>query len=163
MKRKKLTTKTIQSQQTDSYVTIRSKIFNVFNNTNNKIDKSFVCNTCQTPIHKKCLGLRLFEICDIKNSKTETHWECQTCMSDKFPFTLVENKVIDQNTFNSSFSGKCQTSCKYEIDRPEFAFKYRVNDSDYKRSYASIIGNNDAILDNVVLQPNFKYYANRDK
>ena len=89
MKRKKLTTKTIQSQQTDSYVTIRSKIFNVFNN--------------------------------------------------------------------------CQTSCKYEIGRPEFAFKYRINDSDYKRSYGNIIGNNDAILDNVVLQPNFKYYGNHDK
>ena len=63
--------------------------------TNNKIDKSFVYKTCQTPIHKKCLGLRLSEICDIKKSKTETHWECQTCMSDKFPFRplLVENLV----------------------------------------------------------------------
>ena len=27
---------------------------------------------------KKFLGLRLSEICDMKNSKTETHWECQT-------------------------------------------------------------------------------------
>ena len=38
-------------------------------------------------------------------------------MSDKFPFTAVENKV--QNTFNSSFSCKCQTSSKYEIARPD--------------------------------------------
>ena len=70
--------------------------------------------------------------------------------------------MIDQNTFNSSFSGKCQTSCKYEIGRPEIV-KYRINDSDYERSYGNIIGNNDAILDNVVLQPKFKYYGNHDK
>ena len=43
------------------------------------------------------------EIREIENSKTETYWECQTCMSDKFPFTAVENKVIVQNTFSSSF------------------------------------------------------------
>ena len=67
---------------------------------NSKIDKSFLCKTCTY----KCLGLRLSEIRDIKNSKTETCRECQTCMSDKFPFTAVENKVIAQNTFHSSFS-----------------------------------------------------------
>ena len=113
-KKKKLTAKPTLSQQTNANVTIRSKICNVCMKTNNRMDKSFVCKTCQTPIHKKCLGLRLSEICDIKNSKTEAHWECKTCMSDKFPFTLVENKVIVQNTFDSSFSYKCQTSI-YEI------------------------------------------------
>ena len=104
-KKKKLTTKPTQSQQTDANVTIRSKTCYVCMKTNRKIDKSFACKTCPTTnVHKKCLGLKLSEICNIKNSKTETQWECQTCMSDKFPFTLVENKVILQNTFNSSFS-----------------------------------------------------------
>ena len=56
-------------------------------------------------------------------------------MSDKFPFTLVENKVIVQNAFNSSFSFKCRTSCKYEIARPEFVvLEYRINDNDHERS-----------------------------
>ena len=91
--------------------------------TSNKIDNSFVCISCQMPIHKKCLWLRLSEIHDIKNSKTETHWECQTRMGDKFLLTPVENKKIVQNTFNSIFSWKCQTSCKYEKSRPEFVFK----------------------------------------
>ena len=100
------------------------------------------------------------EIRDIKNSKTETYWECQTCMSDKFPFTAVENKVIVQNTVSPGFSCKCQASCKYEIGRPEFVFKYRINDNDHERSYGNIIDNNDAILDAFVLQPNFKYYDN---
>ena len=145
--KKKLTRKPTQSKQSDANVTIRSKICKV-------------CKTCQTPIHKKYLGLRLPEICDIKNSKTEAHWECQTCMSDKFPFTLVENKVIVQNTFKSSFSCKCQTSCKYEMGR--FVFKYRINDGDHERSYGNIIDNNDAILDEFVLQPNFKYYDNHE-
>ena len=80
---------------------------------NKKRGKSLVCKTCQTPTHKKCLGIH-----DI-NSETEINWEYQTCASDKFPFTLVENKMIVQNTFNSSFSCKCQT-CRYELGRPEF-------------------------------------------
>ena len=72
--------------------------------TNSKIDNSFVSKSCQLPIHKKFLALRLSEIQDNKNSKTETHWECQTCIGDRFLFTLVENKKKVQNTFNSSFS-----------------------------------------------------------
>ena len=81
---------------------------------------------------------------------------------DKFPFTAVENKVIVQNTFNSSFSCKCQTSCKYEIGRPEFVFKYRINDNDHEMTYGNIIDNNDAKLDDFVLQPNFRYYDNHE-
>ena len=143
--KKKLTIKTTQGQQTDANVTIRNKMCNVCKKTNSKIEKSFLCKTCQTPIHKKCLGVRLSDVRDIKNSKTATYWKCQACMSDKFSFTAVENKVIVQNTFNSSFSCKCQTSCKYEIGRPEFVFKYRINDNDHERSYGNIIDNNDAI------------------
>ena len=41
--------------------------------------------------------------------------------------------------------------CKYEIGRPEFAFKYRINDGDHERSYGNIIDNNDAILDDLAL------------
>ena len=111
---------------------------------------------------KKCLELRFPEICDIKNCKTETYWECQTCMRDKFPFTAVENNGIVQNTFNSTFFCKYQTSCKYEIVRPEFVFKYRINDNDHERSYGNITDNNDAILDDFVLHPNFKYYDNHE-
>ena len=33
--------------------------------TNYKIEKSFICKTCQTTIHKNCLGLRLSKIRDI--------------------------------------------------------------------------------------------------
>ena len=83
-------------------------------------------------------------------------------MSDKFPFIAVENKVIEQNIFNSSFSCKCQTSCKYQIDRPEFVIKYRIDDNDHERSYGNIIDNDDAKLDDFVLQPNFKYYDNHE-
>ena len=81
-------------------------------------------------------------------------------MSDKVPFTVVENKVIVQITFNSSLFCKCQTSCKYEIGRPEFVFKYRIDDNDHEMSYVSIIKNNDAIINDFVLQANFKYYDN---
>ena len=70
--------------------------------------------------------------------------------------------MIVQNTFNSNFSCKCQASCKYEIGRHEFVFKYTINDRDHERSYGNIIDNNDAILDDLVLQPNFIYYDNHE-
>ena len=83
-----------------------------------------------------------------------------TCMHDEFLFTLLGNKVMVQNAFNSSFSCKCQTSCKYKIGRPAFVFKYRINDNGHEKSYGNIIDNNDAILDEFILQPNFKYCNN---
>ena len=83
-------------------------------------------------------------------------------MSNQFPFALVENKVVVQDTFNSSFSCKYQTSFKYEIGRPEFVFRYRINDNGHERSYGNITDNNDAILDEFVHQTNFKYYDNHD-
>ena len=58
-------------------------------------------------IYLKKSGVQILELQFIifqPGHKTESHWECQTCMSDKFPFTLVENEVIVQN---SSFSRKC--------------------------------------------------------
>ena len=67
-----------------------------------------------------------------------------------------------QNTFNSSFSCKCQTSCRYDIGRPVFVFKYRINGGDHERSYGNIINNNDAILDDFVFQLKFKYYDNQE-
>ena len=85
-----------------------------------------------------------------------------TELSINSSLTLVENKVIVQNTFNSSFSCKCQTSTKYEIGRPEFVSRYRINDGDHERSYSNIIYNNYAILDDFVLQPKFKYYDNHE-
>ena len=42
-------------------------------------------------------------------------------MSDEFSFALAENKIIVPNIFNSSFSRKCKTLCKYELGRPGFA------------------------------------------
>ena len=34
--------------------------------------------------------------------------------------------------------------------------------SDHKRSYGNTIDNNDAMLDDFVLQPNFKHYDNHE-
>ena len=75
---------------------------------------------------------------------------------------MSENEEIVQNTFNLSFSCKCQTSCKCEIGRPECVFKYSINNNDHETSYGNIIDNNDSILDDFVLQPNFKYYDNHE-
>ena len=75
------------------------------------------------------------------------------CMSDM---------VIIQKTFNSSFSWKYQTWCKYEIGTSEFAFNYRINDHGHERSHGNIIDNNDTILYELLLQPNLKYYDNHD-
>ena len=50
----------------------------------------------------------------------------------------------------------------YEISRPEFICKHSIHDDDNKRSYSNIVGNNDAILDEFILQPNVKYYDNHE-
>ena len=81
-------------------------------------------------------------------------------MSDKFPFALLENSVLVQNVFNSSFSCKYHASYKYEIGRPELVFKGIINYNYRERSYGNIIDNNDAKLNKFVLQLNFKYYNN---
>ena len=46
--------------------------------------------------------------------------------------------------------------------RFDFVFKYRINDNNQERSYRSIIDNNDTILDEFVIQQNFKYYDHHD-
>ena len=81
-------------------------------------------------------------ILDIQNSKTKIHWKFQTSNGDKLSYALVENTAIVQSTFKSSFSCKCQTSCKNDRGRPEFVFKYRINDNDFAP------------------QPTFKYFDN---
>ena len=81
-------------------------------------------------------------ILDIQNSKTKIHWKYQTSNGDKLSYALVENTAIVQSTFKSSSSCKCQTSCKNERGRPEFVFKYRINDNDFAP------------------QPTFKYFDN---
>ena len=84
----------------------------------------------------------------------ETHWECQTWWQISICFS--------REKIESFFSWRCQTSCKHEIGRPEFVFKYRINDNDHERSYGNIIDTSDAILDDFVLQKNFKYYNNHE-
>ena len=39
--------------------------------------------------------------------------------------------------------------------------KYRINNDGHGRSFSNIIGDNDAILDEFVLRPKFRYYDNQ--
>ena len=83
---------------------------------------------------------------------------CVVCMktNNKIDFVskTCQRTMVVQNTFTSSFSCKCQTSCKYETGRSEFVFKYRINNNDHERSYGDIIDTNDAKLDEFVQKLN---------
>ena len=77
-KKKKSTKRLTKSHQNDASVTTRNKICIACMKISNKVNKSCASKICEILIHEKCLGLRLSEIRDIKNSKTEKHWERQT-------------------------------------------------------------------------------------
>lgn len=41
-------------------------------------------------MHKALLGLRLYDILNIKSSKTDNRWKCQTCTNDIPLFNLAK-------------------------------------------------------------------------
>lgn len=91
----------------------------IFVKTNTKIDQSFARKTCQTPIHIKCLAMRLSEIRNIKTSK------------QKHIGKVKFKRVINRNTCQS-FSGdkdfirqyfshySCITAEKHAYDKKVF-------------------------------------------
>ena len=126
-----------------------------------KIEKSVLCTNCSSPIHRKCSKLKLPELLEFTSSKYAS-WECTTCINQKFPFTSVDNNFLLKETFNSIFLCKCQTSTDYKQGDPKYVFDYKIKETSKELSYNNTIENNDQILDNFTLQPNFKVYQNHD-
>ena len=95
----------------------KKKICNVCNKKNKIVDK-----TCFSPVHRKCCKLKLGDIHEIGKDKWE--WECLTYTSKKFLFTIVEDKEIIKNSFNSNFHCKCQTTANFDLGDSKFRFKF---------------------------------------
>ena len=106
--------------------------------------------------------LKLAEIHEIVRDKFFEHWKCVTCMEEKFLLNLLDNREIVKESFNSNFDCKCQNASNYSLGKEEFVFKYQSGDTKREKQYKSIINESGNMIDNVLLQPNLKYYQNHD-
>ena len=132
---------------------------NVCGKINKKPEKSVLCTTCSSPIHRKCSRLKPLELLEIESNKYAS-WECVSCLQHKFPFTFEDDTFFSKETFNSNFQCKCQSSTDYEHGDVKYTFNYK---SVYKdKTFNNINDTNDQMFDNFILQPNFKFYQNHD-
>ena len=87
------------------------------------------------------------------------HWECVTCMKEKFPLHSLDNREVVKESFISNFDFICQNASNYSQGQEEFVFKYHSGDTKREKQ---LIDEKDNMIDNFLLQPNFKYYQNHD-
>ena len=123
-------------------------------------NNSLKCNTCKSKIHKKCTNLKTRDIFYIKTSKKKT-WECLSCQAIKFPFSALYDHEIQNETFNSNFSCKCQENLASHNIKSDYKFRFyskEIND----KCGQNLIDLNDEQLQKIALQPNFKYYQNHE-
>ena len=112
---------------------------------NKIINKRVLCETCFSQIHKKYCQLKFGDVHDI--GKDKWRWECLTCTSDKFHFTVVEDKEIKPSGFNSHFHCKCQTTSNFDLIKDsEFRFKYLTEESNLDKSFNNILEENDTFM-----------------
>ena len=124
---------------------------------NNKI--GIKCSSCKQNIHKKCSRLKQSEILDLANCNF--NFECTSCLTDKFLFVLQDNLGIQKQSFNSNFLCKCQKTLHSDIHEHKYIFNYKFSNSD-KNNENNIVDFNDKHLDNLVTQPDFKYYQSHE-
>ena len=65
------------------------------------------CSSCNSKIHVKCSGIN-----DCKNTfhLYKGRWECKNCVKDKFPFSELDNKSLQELAENSLENIKEQSS-----------------------------------------------------
>ena len=84
---------------------------------------------------------------------------CVTCMKEKFPLRASDNREVVKESLISNFDCKCQNASNYSLGQTEFVFEYQSGDTKREKQ---LIDEKDNMIDNFLLQPNFKYYQNHD-
>ena len=72
----------------------------------NHIRKSFPCTACNAFIHRRCTGFSTPEMLLFKPSQLK-HWNCISCVEQKFPMTNADDEELARFAFNSNFNCKC--------------------------------------------------------
>ena len=85
--------------------------------------------------------------------------QCVTCMKEKFPLLALDNREVVKESLISNFDCKCQNASNYSLGQKEFVFEYHSGDTKREKR---LIDEKDNMIDNVLLQPNFKLYQNHD-
>ena len=125
-----------------------------------KRKKIIPCQSCHSLIHRTCSNIPLS---DLLNANIDLKlWECKTCLSDKFPFSDIDNSDILNMNFNSNFDCNCNINSSPKTNELNFArFQYsqyiQDNDND-------IFGPDpDNLTDKVFdFHPDFDYYNIHD-
>ena len=124
----------------------------------NKLKKGLYCRSCKHIIHRKCSHIPLTELNSSKSNHLD-NWECLPCMKIKFPFTDIDLDIVLEQTFNSNFDCKCQTSCSSLTRDHVFSYSKYVSSLEEKNYGPDAQNQIDRNMD---LQTNFDYYIPHD-
>ena len=127
---------------------------------NTRIDKGVLCPSCCFPIHRKCCNLKNSDIIDLTRNQAKWHWECSICISLKSLFNLIDDKELIWENFNSNYNCKYLTTSEYEAGDSKYIFHNEINDPSTDKAFSNLIDENNYLLKNSFIQPNFKFYQN---
>ena len=72
-----------------------------------KLKKLIPCQSCFSLIHRRCTKLPLTQLLNF-TSDDLNKWEYIVCISEKFPFSNIDDSDVTSLTFNSNFNCNCQ-------------------------------------------------------
>ena len=132
----------------------------------NKSHKALPCLSCYSLVHRnrKCSNIPLNDLLSIKVTDLK-NWECQTCISDKIPFSYIDSSELLKMNFNSDFDCSCQRTC--ENSNSTFNFQrfnyseilYGKNHKEHDFFGPDPENQTDKVFD---FHPDFNYYTIHD-
>ena len=126
----------------------------------NTLKKLIPCSSCFSLIHRKCSNFSLGDLLGLDTNNL-VNWECDTCISNKFPFSHVSETDLVSMSFNSNFSCKCleKESHSNSFSYEKFIYAKYLNDNEDSIFGPDPHDNLDKIFD---LDPKFDYFDNHD-
>ena len=107
-------------------------------------------------MHRKCSGISSH---DLNTQKIEVFesWECQVCMTDKFPFNETIQIDLIKLSFNSNFDCSCLTTSKFVQRGNIFNFSsLNYNENEYGPDPENFVDKS------FELNLKFDYFTNHD-
>ena len=124
------------------------------------IVKGLLCSSCNCIVHRKCSEIPLKELNTI-DSTFMKHFECLSCLKEKYPLFDLTTENIIKESFNSNFNCACQTTTRKSIINNKHKFNFANFTEEYELKGHGPDANNhiDTIFD---LKPKFDYFTNHD-
>ena len=124
-----------------------------------KNNKGVPCSNCKCKLHVKCSKTNLKDFHLYKGN-----WKCEKCLTNIFPFTHIDEKLLHELKFNSGLLNspkrkfkpettvdeKLKLMLSYSKQSPWYAYTH-PNDSEHDFFTAEV-------EDTMTIRPNFDYY-----